>query len=624
MKRKISISFRLRTAGAHPILILSGVSRWLQINKEGKHVMMTRPAVKNSPVEQFTDFRDMLLNACQKWGPQVAFQEKIDGSWVDTSYHSFLFQVMAFGCGLAKHGMQRQSMIAVASENRVRWGVTYLAAACGNAICVPIDRELKSQEFFHILYTTGAPIFTGSQKYVDMVKEMRHQLPALHLIINMDDQPGSGNILPFSSILEEGVELLNAGTSEYPRREIDPGLPSAILYTSGTSGSSKGVVLCQRNIIADIRSVLEAVPVRAGEKFLSVLPIHHAYECTVGFLAAVSHGITVAFAESLKRIPENLYETRASLLLGVPQLFETIYRRIYGRIREHGMFRFKAAKMLCHLSQSLINKDLRPQLFRKVHDRTGGRLWLMISGGAAIDPAVSRGFRELGFMLLQGYGMTETSPVLTANRLHHFKDDSAGLPLPGVELKIADGEVLAKGDMVMLGYHQNPEATAEVLQDGWLRTGDLGYLDHDGFLFIQGRKKAVIVLSSGKNVYPEEVEYHLNQSPYILESLVWEGPDAGRYCEEVHAILVPDIAYFDEQFGKQGRTISEDDVTRILKDEVNRICSRLANYKRIRKFTVQWEELEKTTTRKIKRYLYTGKILPVNGSTVSPADGNQA
>ena len=574
---------------------------------------MARAREKHEPIELFNDFREMLINSRQKWGSSPALMEKVDGQWIPITYNNLFYSIMSFGCGLRKLGMQRQCKVAIASENRARWGLAFLTVACGNGVCVPIDKELKSQEFFHILYTTEAEFFVGSQKYVDMVLDMRGKLPQLRHIINMDDRAENSMVIPLSTVLKDGSQLFEKNGSDYPFTAIDPKLPVSILFTSGTTGTSKGVMLSQTNIIADIRGFLKMISIRHGETLLSVLPMHHTYENTCGFLAPLSHGMTVAFAENLKRIPDNLLEVQATILLGVPLLFESIYNKIMERIAEKGMTKFKIGRGIANLTEKLFHKNIRRKVFRPLHEKFGGKLWLLVSGGAAIAPEVSKGFRELGLLLLQGYGLTETAPVITLNLLNNFKDDSAGRPIPGSEFKIEEGEICVRGPMVMLGYYKNEESTKEVIRNGWFHTGDLGYFDEDGFLFIQGRKKAVIVTANGKNVYPEEVEAQLARSPFIFESLVWEGPDAHKYCEEVHAIIVPNIQYFDQYLAKEEKKISEEEVEKILKDEVKRQCGKLANYKKVKKFTIQWEEFEKTTTRKIKRYLYTSKIRPVGG-----------
>jgi len=565
------------------------------------------------PVESFNDFRDMLINARQKWGTEKALMEKVDGQWRSITFNELFYQVMSLGCGLHKLGMKRQTMVAFAGENRISWALSYLAVASGNAVTVPIDRDLKSQEFFHILYTTEAEIFIGSQKYVDNVLDMIDKLPHLKHIINMDDRIENSKVLRFSDVMKEGRQLFDGDKSDYPFTKINPDKMVSVLFTSGTTGTSKGVMLSQNNIISDIIDMMNVVPLRHGERFLSVLPLHHTYECTAGFLVPLSHGMTIAYAENLKRIADNLLEVHATIMLGVPLLFEAIYKKIMLKIHEKGVIKFRIGKGISSLSQNFFRKDIRRVIFKSLHDKFGGQLKLLISGGAAISPDVSKGFRELGVLVIQGYGLTETSPVITLNPLDDFKDDSAGKPMPSAEFKIIDGEICVRGPMVMLGYYNDEGATNEVIRDGWFHTGDLGYIDDDGFLFIQGRKKAVVVLASGKNIYPEEVEAQLDKSPFILESLVWEGPEASKYSEEVFAIIVPNIEHFDQYLGKHGKKISDSEVDKILKEEVKKYCSKLANYKRVKRFTIQWEEFEKTTTRKIKRYLYTSKIREVSG-----------
>jgi long-chain acyl-CoA synthetase len=276
---------------------------------------------------------------------------------------------------------------------------------------------------------------------------------------------------------------------------------------------------------------------------------------------------------------------------------------------EKGMWKVKAAKRVATISEKLLRRNIRRKVFSAVHEKFGGDLRIVISGGAAVDPAVARGFRELGIEFLQGYGLTESAPILAVNRNRAFKDEAAGLPLPSVEIRIAeDGEILARGPNVMKGYYNNPEATRETLAGGWLHTGDLGYLDRDGFLHIQGRKKAVIVTPGGKKIYPEEVEAELLKSPFILEALVWgeAASEPGREVE-VQAIVVPNIETFVGNGIEKDGAADPERVEEILRKEVKERCQNLAPFKRVTRLTVRHEEFEKTTTRKIKRYLYTGK-----------------
>lgn len=571
-----------------------------------------RKKVRYYTPPDISDLKDMLLKCREKYGGKAALKYKRNKKWHAISYNELFYKVMSLGCFLESIGLTRGTKVAIMSENRPEWALTYLSVACGNGINVPIDKELKSQEMFHILYTTEANIFVGSQKYIEMLTEFRSKLPNLKTIISMDTKNGDQDVLTFDNVLEIGSRLFEENKSKYPHISIDPDFPVSIIFTSGTTGSSKGVVLTQKNLVEDVKGITEMTKIETYYTFLSVLPLHHTYECTGGFLMPIACGCTIAYAESLKKIPDNLKEVKPDAMLAVPLLLEAVYKKVMKKIEENGPKKFKIAKGIAAFTETFFRKNIRRKIFKPLHEGFGGNLKYLVSGGAAIDPEVSKGFRDMGIVVLQGYGLTETSPVIALNKDDFYKYDSAGLPLPEAQIKIVDGEICVKGPMVMKGYYNNPEATAEVLKDGWFYTGDMGYFDKDGFLYINGRKKSLIVAANGKNIYPEEIEAHLNKSPFILESIVWEGPEATKYCEEVHAIIVPDVEYFDEFLSKQGKQMDEKVVEEILDHEVKKVCSSLANYKRVKKFTIHWNEFEKTTTKKIKRYLYTSKIRSIS------------
>jgi long-chain acyl-CoA synthetase len=356
-----------------------------------------------------------------------------------------------------------------------------------------------------------------------------------------------------------------------------------------------------------MRSLFEIPP---QDRFLSVLPMHHTYECTCGFLCPLSAGASVHYARSLKTVVDDLQTVRATMLLAVPLLYDKMFKRIQKSIQEK-----KAASMLIGplktfstLVEQLGWKNVRKTLFKEVHHKFGGHIRCFIAGGAAPDPAVARGLRELGFNFVQGYGLTETSPILTLNQIDHFKDDAAGFPLPGVQLRInnpdADGvgEVWAKGPNVMLGFYKNEKATSEVFEDGWFKTGDEGYIDEDGMLHISGRKKNVIISKSGKNVFPEEVEDVLHRSPYVLESLVYGEKDP-KQDEIIAAQIVVDAEAFVELSESKGIQITDKLINDVIAQEVKTANNSLTPYKQIKKFYIRDQEFEKTTTQKIKRYL---------------------
>ncbi|HYK91399.1 MAG TPA: AMP-binding protein [Acidobacteriota bacterium] len=563
-----------------------------------------------NPTHHITDIRDLFLQSTRKYADRIALQYKKDGRWIPILYRELRTAVEETACGLAALGLQPvEGKLAIVGDNRPEWAVSYLSAATTGIVCIPIDRDLRETEVYHILYLSGAQAIVADGKHIEMILEIRRKLPRLSTVINMDEADERDGVHSFRHLRALGCGRMALGKNDFEQRDVTPDHLLSILFTSGTMGNSKGVMLSHGNVAVNIVDAVKWVNLQTEDRFLSVLPMHHSYECTDGFLLSLYRGSLTSYAENLRRIAENMAETKSTAVLGVPLLWHAIYRKIAEAMVENGMWKVNAAKKLASISEKVLRRQIRRKIFAKVHEKFGGCVRILISGGAAVDPEVARGFRELGFTFLQGYGLTESAPIISVNRDFAFKDDAAGLPLPSVEVTIADdGEVLARGPNIMKGYYNNPEATAETIVDGWLYTGDLGYLDEDGFLHIQGRKKAVIVTPGGKKIYPEEVEAELMKSPYILECLVWgETPDNPSQEVEVQAILVPNTEYFINQGLEKMGAVDSARVEEILQREVKERCQNLAPFKRVTRVTIRYEEFEKTTTKKIKRYLYVAK-----------------
>jgi long-chain acyl-CoA synthetase len=570
------------------------------------------PTVKqlqpNFPIYPVETIRDLLFKATDRYGDKETMKSKKDGKYQGLTFREVRRQTEEISTALFELGFEKGDRVAILGENRTEWAISYLAVTTAGFVGIPIDRELKEREIRHILSLSEARALLATDDHVRPLKEDRDDLPMLETIVSMEENR-YGADLSFPEALDKGSSALSAGNRRYAEVTVTPDDSAVILFTSGTTGSSKGVVLTHRNIASNVMGTSYHVSIHRDDVVLSVLPLHHTYECTAGFLIAIYQGAEICYAESLRRIADNLRETKATVLLGVPALFEAIFRRIETGIREKGQGKFTFAKGICSVSEKLLRLNIRRKVFKQIHDKVGGGLRLLISGGAAIDPKVSEGFRKLGINFIQGYGLTETSPIISVNRVDHFKDDSIGVPLPDTEVKIVNDEIVVRGPGVMKGYFRNESATRETLKDGWLHTGDLGYFDKQGFLHVSGRQKSVIVTPNGKNVYPEEIESLLIQSPYILESLVWGGPEEDPSMTEVQAILVPDTEAFDKEF--EPSNYDEEKLNEVLSGEVRRINKELARFKRIKKFILRDEEFEKTTTRKIKRYLYTAKTRPL-------------
>jgi long-chain acyl-CoA synthetase len=556
------------------------------------------------PADPISDVREMFLASARKFADKIALQSKRAGRWIPITYGELRAETELVAGGLAALGLKpSEGKLAIVGDNRPEWAISYLAAASTGIVCVPIDRDLRESEVFNILWLSGAQALIGDEKHMAMILALRPKLPALAAVVTMDDAHPREGVLGFSELRSRGRQRMALGRNDFEERTVSRDHLLSILFTSGTMGNPKGVMLTHGNVAGNLVDAVKWVNLGAEDRFLSVLPLHHSYECTDGFLLALYLGATTSYAENLRRFAENLGETRSTAVLGVPLLWHALYGKIEAAMAEKGMWKVSAAKKLAAFSEKFLGLNIRRLLFAKVHKRFGGCLRILISGGAAIDPAVAKGFRELGIEFLQGYGLTESAPIIAVNRNDAFRDDAAGLPLPSVEVKIAeDGEILARGSNIMKGYYNNPEGTREALEDDWLHTGDLGYIDADGFLYIQGRKKSVIVTPAGKKIYPEEVEAEILKSPYISECLVWgQAPQSPEQETVIEAVVVPNL----EHFMLQG-TADAPHVESFLQKEVKERCQKLAPFKRVSKLTVRHEELEKTTTRKIKRYLYAG------------------
>ena len=453
----------------------------------------------------------------------------------------------------------------------------------------------------------SAVIYTGklSEKLADLKKE----IPEIEYTINMDSEKVREGELDLYKLIEMGKELRQNGDNSFDNIEINKEEARILLFTSGTTALSKGVLLSHKNIATNLMSMCSMVDIKKTDVFLATLPIHHTYASTCGVMAPLYRGSCVAFADGLKYILNNLKESKTTVLLGVPAMFELIHKRIWAMARQNGLD--GKLKMGLKLSGALrkIGIDARRKIFKTVIDNFGGEVRLFISGAAAIDPSISKSFHDMGILFLQGYGITECAPIVALNRDINYRDDAIGLPLPGLEIKIINkneegvGEIICKGDNVMLGYYENQEATDEVIKDGWFYTGDYGRLGEDGFIRFEGRKKNIIIAKNGKNVYPEELETMLSKSDYVAECLVYghEDEEGETY---IHAQIFPDKAAVELKLGENP---DEEKLKELIQSVVDDVNKNNPVWKYIRKTVIRNIEFEKTTTKKIKRFAQANK-----------------
>jgi len=567
--------------------------------------MIHKPLFK---VRHIENLKDMMEQSCRLYGDKDAFLVKTgDDTCRGIKYKEFKRDVDALGTAFTELGL-KDGFIAVIGENRYEWCVTYLAAVNGTGVIVPLDKELPVQEIENLLLRSRAKALVFSGKLDREIKRISSAVPSVKYFIGMDLEEDDGSFLSYGRLLQRGKDALDSGNRAFTDAPIDNEAMSILLFTSGTTDLAKGVMLSHKNICSNLMAVCSSIYIDEKDSVLSILPLHHTYECTAGFLVMVYNGCTISFNEGLKHIAKNLREAQPTILILVPLILENMYKKIWEQAgKTRGMKTKLRTAMFMSNVLRVFGIDLRRKLFKRIHDNVGGRIRLIISGAAAIEPSVSRGFRSLGITVIQGYGLTECSPIVAVGREKNLRDDSIGQPLPGVEVKVVGagsdgiGEIVVKGDNVMLGYFENRLATDRVLKDGWLYTGDLGKVDKDDFYTITGRKKNVIVTKNGKNIFPEEVEAYLNKSAFILESMVWGKEEENSEETLVCAQIVPDYEAIKEKFKLE--TVSREEAGKIIGNEVKLVNRNMPLYKRIRHFTIRENEFEKTTTRKIKRYL---------------------
>ena len=562
---------------------------------------------------KFTDLKDMLNQTGEVYGdrPAYIFKTEEKGKFRTITHKEFRENINALGTTLIQMGL-KDKRIALISENRYEWELSYLAVASGVGVIVPLDKALPDNELESLILRSQVEAIIYSSKYDVIMNTLREKKNTnLKYFISMDLEENTQGIYAEKALVEKGKKLLTDGNKTYIDAKIDSEKMGIMLFTSGTTAMSKAVMLSHKNLVTNVMDIIQRFDLTDEDRFLSFLPLHHVFECTVGFLYPISIGGSIAFCEGVKHMAENIKEFEITAMISVPAVFDIIYRKVMKTIEKKGkLANLEKGKKV---SQFLLKMkiDLRKQLFKEVHESLGPKLKLVVTGGAALDPETEKGFNDLGFDVEQGYGLTETAPVIAAETPKCRKLGSIGKKFPSVEVKIDDpdeegiGELMAKGPSIMLGYYENEESTKSALEsDGWFHTGDLARIDKDGFIYISGRKKSVIVLNNGKNVFPEEIETLLNKVEGIKETFVFEKKeDDGdvKVCVEI----VYDKELIKELYNIEG----EENIKEFLWDKVKEVNKLMPKYKYVREMVITEEPLIKTTTLKIKRHEELKKVL---------------
>ena len=544
---------------------------------------------------KITDLKDMLKKSGEKYGKNIAYKlREEEGKYKLITHEQVRKMVDGLGTSLINMGL-KDKRIAIIGENRYEWEIAYLSIVCGTGIVVPLDKSLPENELESLIERSEVEAIICSKKYIETLKKIKNN--KLKYIISMDLEKTEDEIISEKELIKKGIELVKKGDKRFTEAEIDNSKMNIMLFTSGTTSLSKAVALSHKNICSNLMDLASTLDVNSNDIFLSFLPLHHVFECTVGFLFAFYIGAQIVFCDGIRHIPENLKEYKVSVMASVPAIYERLFKIVRKQIEKSG-----------NLEEILINEEKhkndtieeKKEVFKEIHNMFGGNIKLFISGAASLDAKIEQKFRNLGFNIVQGYGLTETSPIVAVGNKKYHKIGSIGKAVPSVQVKLLNindngvGELAVKCPNVMLEYYGNKEATKNVIKDGWFSTGDLAKIDEEGYIFICGRKKNVIVLKNGKNIYPEEMESLINKEDGIDESFIFGKPISE---DPTNIKIFAKIVYNKEFFKDQ----TQEEITKEISKKISAINKSMPRYKSIRGIIVSEEPLIKTTTNKIKR-----------------------
>lgn len=560
---------------------------------------------KEKIVQEFKDIKELIYNSAKTYANNIAFvvkhQEGKNKTYENITYKMLLEQINALGTKLYSMGLKNKR-IAILGRNRYEWALGHLTSLLGGIISVPLDKDLQVDELENSLIRSKTDAIYFDEKYIEKIEEIKNRNNTnVKEYICMSKLAGYDDI---HTLKEEGQKLLEEGNKEYISAKIDENAMNILLFTSGTTSKSKAVMLSQKNIASNVYAMQRVEDIKSTDSNLAFLPMHHIFgsTCLVVMLAC---GVRTSFPDGLRYVAQNLKEYEVSLFVGVPLLVEAIYNKVVKEIDKQG--KTKLIKNAIRVSNFLLKLhiDIRRKLFKPIIDQLGGKMRFVISGGAPLDPKIQKGFIDLGIDMVQGYGLTETSPVIAAENMYKSRTGSIGVPMENVTVEIVNkddngiGELRAKGPNVMLGYYENDEETNKVLKDGWFYTGDLGYIDKDGFIFITGRQKNMIVLKNGKKIFPEEIETLVNRIDLVEECMVFGMPDE---VDKNDVKLSVKVVYNKDEVIQKYGDISFDEIRDIIWDRIkNEVNTTVPRYKHIMNMILTDKELIKTTTKKVKR-----------------------
>lgn len=562
--------------------------------------------------------KEIFNRSTELFSEHVFITEKFNpkGEFEEITYSQFRGDVIGLGTALAnKYGLKDERVVII-GENTYHWYVSYMAMLCGVGIAVPVDKELPANEIENVVNRAKASAVIYSTKKKEVIKKIEGSLPNVKYFIQMNsDDELEDRDVGFNTVMKQGKELVSKGDDSFEKIEIDPEEFKVLIFTSGTTSQSKGVMICNRNLAENVNAVSTDVYLDTNDRLFSVLPLHHTYESSIGYLLPMACGCSIAICQGLKYIVPNLQETKPTALIAVPLLIESLYKKINKTIEKSG--KSGMVNSMIHITNALktVGIDIKKKVFSEIYENLGGKLRIIVSAAAPIDPKAGKWIQDIGISFLQGYGLTETAPIAALTPEYEPKIGSAGRAVNCAEIKIlnpnekGEGEVLIKSETLMIGYYENEEATKEVIEvdkDGnrWFHSGDVGYLDDDGFLYITGRSKNVIVTQNGKNIYPEEIEQMLADVKEIKECMVYGKEVEGEKELIISVKVIPNLEEIESIHGKD---LTDEQIYDIIWKEIKNVNKKLTSYKAIKNLEIKKDEFEKTTTMKIKRFAEINK-----------------
>ncbi len=574
--------------------------------------------IKSYPTTSYSTVKEAFIESSEKYKEKSFILEKYDHKepYKEISRTEFHDDVINLGTALTKVLNLQGERIVVISETTYHWYVSYMALLCGAGIAVPLDKELPANEIENVIKRARATAVIYSEKKKDIIKKVRDNLTDVKYFIKMNcEDAQDGKDIGLNYLINEGKKKVDSGDNSFMQIKISPDEFALLIFTSGTTSNSKGVMISNRNLAENINACNAYVKINEDDMLFSVLPLHHTYESTIGFLYPMATGTKIAICEGLKYIVPNLKEIHPTAILTVPLLVESLYKKINANIVKSK--KDKLVNSMIHVTNTLkaVGVDVKRKVFKEIYDNLGGRLRIIVSAAAPIDPKVGNWLEDIGIMFLQGYGLTETAPISALTPEFDRRVGSAGKAVVCAELKInepneaGEGEVYIKSKTLMLGYYEDEEATKSAIftdenGDRWFNSGDVGYLDKDGFLYITGRSKNVIVTQNGKNIYPEEIELLLGKIPEIKECMVYGKEEEGEKELLISVKVIPNMEEIEEKYGNN---LSDKEVYKIIWDKIKETNKTLTSYKAIKNLEIKNDEFEKTTTMKIKRFAEISK-----------------